>query len=290
MAGEERDIILLLGSGGMTGIFTAGALEVIDRKYRDRIHSIYATSSGADVGVYLAAGQADVPRRFFIDHLATKQFIRGNWLSYIWKVFVAGARSRVPDFIDVDYVVSVARDSDCALDLAALKHSPIGLFVKVIRIRDGQALYLDAKNDLFQALKATFQCGPFTSAAVEIDGESYIDGDTIISTLDEDIARQFPNKTIVYIEPADPAFGKKLLLYPFYLLAGFATMKLYGLSLGACYIRELFTDPSLPVRKRGNVVYLESRMSVSMFSTDLHQLTILHRHGVEEAERLLVDL
>ncbi len=286
----EKDIVLLLGSGGMTGIFTAGALEVVNRKFRDRIHSIYATSSGADVGAYFVSNQPHVPKKFFLEHLASKEFVRGNWLSYVWKIFFAPQSKSIPDFLNIDYVIATARLSDCAMDMKKFNTSDIGFHVKVIRLNDRKAVYLPAKENVFQKLKATSQCGPFTTSSVEIDGEQYIDGDIVISPLDEDLVRRMPEKKFIYIEPVGPETLSKILLCPFYLLAGFAIMRLYSPSLGARYISQLFQDRSIPIRRHSNVIYIRNQMTASIFSTDSKKLNAIYRHGLERTEHVLANM
>lgn len=49
----KKDIILIIGGGGMKGIFSSGVLDVFEKAdLYPRIHSVYGTSSGADVGAF----------------------------------------------------------------------------------------------------------------------------------------------------------------------------------------------------------------------------------------------
>ena len=268
----------------MTGIFIAGALEVINRKYRDRIHSIYATSSGADVGAYCVSGQASLPRKFFLEHLAQTTFVRGNWLSYVYKVFFAPKSQRIPDFLDIDYVIETARSSDCALNTHAFQDSDIELFVKVIDVDTAQHAYLPTRNELFEKLEATSQCGPFTTRAITIDGRRYIDGDTMISDVDAELLHSMPDKKFIYIEPMGPETLYKALLYPFYALAALAIVRLYSFRIGMTYLRQLFEDRSKRVRVYSNVTYLRNPISASAFCTDKKTLEAIYQHGLREAE------
>jgi|SRR3989344_3010007 len=284
---EERDIVLVLGSGGMMGVFTAGVMEVIDKRLRNRVHSVYATSSGADVGVYFVSNQAQIPRRFFIEYLASDTFLRKNWVAYMFKIFFTPQSDRIPDFIDLDLVVRTARESDCSLDTQALTASDISFFVKVIDVSQGRTHYLPAKENVFEKLRATSQCGPFTSTAVELDGKQYIDGDTIFSNIDAELAHRFSDKKIIYIEPAGGFYTQKILLYPFYILAGLAIARLYGWRLGARYIHELFYDSSKYLCKFGNIVCIRNDRYVSSFCTNKKELNDAFDYGVKLAEKTL---
>ena len=42
----KKDIVLILGDGGMMGVFVAGVLRAIDERLRTRVLAVYGTSSG----------------------------------------------------------------------------------------------------------------------------------------------------------------------------------------------------------------------------------------------------
>jgi predicted patatin/cPLA2 family phospholipase len=124
------------------------------------------------VAAFFVAGQPDVPYVFFTKYLTNPAFIRKNIFSYLRKIFlhVDPRSTLIPDFIDTRYVVDVACASpDCQLDIPAFRTSDIDLFVRVVDIESGLCEYLSTETELFEKLRATSTCGPFSTEAIEID-------------------------------------------------------------------------------------------------------------------------
>lgn len=248
---KEKDIILILGGGGMMGVFTAGVLKVINEKYRNRIHSIYGTSTGAAISAYFVSNQMEIPLLFFTKYLTKKEFIRKNIISYVCKIlfFRNTTLFNIKDFININYVVDVAKNSECKIDIDNFKKSKIPLYVKVINVHTLKTEYLSTEKDLFDKLKASSQSGPFSSSGVTINNSYYIDGGTIPSRIDIELIRAHKNKKIIYIEPSYSTKISKIILYPFHVLAGYSIMKLYSKDLGKKYINELFVDHREEIKK-----------------------------------------
>ena len=274
----EKDIVLILQSGGMMGIFTAGVLEEIHAKYKDRIHSIYGSSSGADVGVYFLSNQSHIPYTFFTKYLASKKFIRGNIFLYALKVFFF-KKSSIPDFVDMNYVRETAENSECALDVRTLSESDIQFYIKAIDIRTASATYFSAQPCLFEKLIASSQTGPFSSKAIQIDGAEYIDGGTLPPTIELDVVRSHPDKTIIFVESNPPSVASKILLYPFHLIAAAALSTLYGKKIGRCYIQKLFTNSTKKLCSFDNVVHIQNKKSSAGFTLNKRKLDIAYTHG-----------
>ncbi|NQZ85555.1 MAG: hypothetical protein HRU03_07585, partial [Nanoarchaeales archaeon] len=205
----------------MMGTFTAGALKIINQKYRNRIHSIYGTSTGASVGTYFKSNQLDIPYIFFTKYLTKKDFIRNNLFQYIFKIFFL-KNSKIKDFVNLDYVVDVAKNTECSINLKNFKESKIKFYTKVINIDATQTEYLDTYTNLFDKLKATSQGGPFTSKPVQINNNQYIDGGTIPSTIDLELIKNNQDKIIIYINPTQTSKLSKVILYPLHWIAALA--------------------------------------------------------------------
>ncbi len=292
MSKSKKDIVLLLGDGGMMGVFVAGFLSVLDKSTRDRVESVYGTSSGADVGVYFVSDQTTVPLRFFTEHLTSPDFIRKNFLRYLLKLFIFrnSRRVQIPDYLNVAYVVAVAKNSDCKLDMRAFERSDIGFYVKVIDVTTGEPVYLVAKTNVFEKLMATSQCGPLSSQAIEIEGRRYIDGGTFASGLDMDLVRSRPDTVFIAVQSQRDVRLSKVLLYPLYLLAGHAISILYGQHLGKKYVQRLFMDATAELRSQKNVIFVENDLCYSSFCTDKKKLMEVYEHGIHKAQIAISSL
>ncbi len=145
---SEKDIILILGEGGMMGVFVAGALHALNATLRERVRAVYGVSSGADVGAYFVSDQNDLTLRFFTEHLTKPDFIRKNFLQYLTKIFFFrnSTHRAIPDYVNVEYVAESARSSDSKLDVEALQCSPIEFYVKVIEVPSGGGAVSSREN------------------------------------------------------------------------------------------------------------------------------------------------
>ena len=288
----KRDIVLILSDGGMMGIFVAGVVKALNEKLRPRIHCVYGTSSGADVGAYLVSNQTDVPLRFFTEHLTKPDFIRKNFLRYLLKIFFFRNSSlvRIKDYINVEYVAEVAQYSDCKFDMQAFEKSDIGFYVKVIDTVFDAPAYLSAKAGVFRKLMATSQCGPLSTKAVEIEGRKYIDGGTLPNDLDIRLVKAYPDKLFIVVQSQEEERIKKVLLYPLYLLVGHALNVLFAEHLGKKYVRTLFVDYGPELRAQKNVIYIKNDLCYSSFCTDKEKLRLVYERGVVMGEAVVASL
>lgn len=284
-SGRKKDIVLILDGGGMMGIFTAGVLSAINKKLRRRISAVYSTSSGADVGVYFVSDQTHIPLRFFTEYLTKPNFIRKNFFRYVLKIFFFRNTPylKIKDYINVEYVVEVAKNSDCKLDGGAFEKSNVRFYVKVVDVISGTSVYLPAKTNVFEKLKATSQCGPFSTKAIEVEGKKYIDGGTFPTELDVEVVKKNENALFIFVQARKDKWLSKILLYPLYLLAGHAITVLYGRHLGRKYIQRLFTDPTAKLASCENVIFIKNDMPYSSFCTNKKKLERVYSHGIEKA-------
>lgn len=274
------------------GIFVAGVLKAIDEKLREHVVSVYGTSSGADVGVYFVANQTDIPKRFFIEHLTKPDFIRKNFLRYLLKLFIFrnNPRVNVKDYINVEYVAEVAKNSNCRLNLDAFEKSEVEFYVKVIDIASGVPAYIPAKTNVFVKLIATSQCGPLSTRAIEVDGRKYIDGGVLPNRLDIELAKAHPEKLFVVVQSQTDEYVQKTLLYPLYLLVGHALNVLFAKHLGKRYVQTLFTNYDAELRVQKNVLLIKNDLTYSSFCTDKKILERVYKHGIQKTNTILAEL
>ncbi len=137
---------------------------------------------------------------------------------------------------------------------------------------------------------ATSQCGPFSTQAIEVEGTAYIDGGTMPSYLDIDLVRKNKDTLFLYVRSQGNNRLLKLLLYPLFLLAGYAIRLLYGRHIGNGYVRGLFTDRGAELAACENVLLIQNDLRYSSFCTDVEKLEQVYRHGAEKAQKAIAEL
>jgi len=192
-----RRVDLALQGGGSHGAFTWG---VLDRLLEDdslEISAVSGTSAGALNAAVLVSGFAEGGRE------GARKALAAFWADVsregqIFSPFSRGAAAAAANGFNLDqlpgyqWVNSYFRSfspyefnplnrnplRDVAkrhVDEAALRRSPIPLFVTATRVETGQAKVFTGKELSIEALLAS-ACLPAIFQAVQIDGESYWDG------------------------------------------------------------------------------------------------------------------
>jgi predicted patatin/cPLA2 family phospholipase len=154
--------VLVLGGGGMGGIFSIGVLHAFaGAGLMEAFEAVFGISAGAANGAYFLSGQTGIAREVYRDHLTNDAFIK------------LSRRSRI---VDIDYLIGVLR-SVRPLDVVALRAARPLFFVSVTTL-EGKPELIDVKiaADPFAALKASMAMPILYNGTVEVCGKTFVDG------------------------------------------------------------------------------------------------------------------
>lgn len=284
-AGDARHTalrpVLVLGGGGMEGIFSIGALHALAGAGLTKgFEAIVGISAGAANGAYFLAGQTGIAREVYRDHLTNDEFIR------------LSRRSRI---VDIDYLIGVLR-SVRPLDVAALRIARSSFFVGVTTL-EGESELIDVKQapDPFVALKASMAMPILYNGTTEFEGRLFVDGGAADPLPLAHIVEQFQPTDILVISNESPSFFGRL------------RTTLIERALAPRYLREFSPEFRDAFRKR-NLRFYRSIKEVAdgrapqgvcagliacpsllkrFVTKDRSRIDRLFYHGVQETERLL---
>jgi len=192
-----RPVCLALQGGGAHGAFQWGVIDRLLEDGRLGFRAITASSAGAMNGAALvsglAAGGRDGARQaletlwrevnqsggrnvFGDSGVWTAAFSQG-WLkdNPFWRSFETLALSMSPYEFNPFNLNPLRRVLDAAIDLEAVRASPVKLFVAATRVHAGKARIFDSAEITPDVLLAS-ACLPHLFHAVDIEGEPYWDG------------------------------------------------------------------------------------------------------------------
>jgi predicted patatin/cPLA2 family phospholipase len=153
--------------GGMSACYHAGVIAALKEKFGfKKLSRVIATSGAAATYSYLISGQDHILRPTWIELVRSRRFIK------LWK-FPPGKR-----VIDLDYLIDGVIKDRNALDLRALKGSPVKFEIGVTDVKTGEPLFFskDSPVDFFEVLRASCCVPYFARNDVTLNGRSYCDG------------------------------------------------------------------------------------------------------------------
>lgn len=273
----------------MSGIFASGVLKVLqDKNIYPRIAAVYGASSGADVGAYFLAGQSEISAHFFKKYLTRPSFIRKEYLRYLGQLIRRRIRSdyAVNYLVDNDFTVHVATQTECTMDLETLWSRDIPFYAKVFCLEIHDHKYIPMKQqDFFERLKATSTASPLCTH-VEIEGERYIDGESINTEIDLSIAEQRKDKKIIVIENRPTTSHLTMLLgIPKMMIVALMFTLLFDVRTAWTYLKRLWTtNPIEKLKQQNHVTVIQSDIFCDGFSRDTDLLQKVYEHGMEKGE------
>lgn len=199
----NRDVVLYLGGGAMSGVFGAGVMTALqEQNVYDRIEAIYAASAGACNGAYFLTHQAYIGSSIYYEDLLN-HFIQGRHIPYgllqrWWNYRIRPiAHDRIKNAVDIKYMIDVMR-SKKVLDLERLKKQEIPLYIKLLEVKTGNIEYFDIrKYNPLDILHAATSVAPYYYSSHTINGKIYIDA-VIKEPIGSDyLFRKHPNSKIV---------------------------------------------------------------------------------------------
>lgn len=289
----EKDIVLIVGGGGMAGIFSAGVLKVFeDESVYGRIHSVYAASVGACTGARFLVKQSELGGKTFYTKFNNEKFIKGNLTRYFFQVLRYGKNhDKVEEVLDFDYFNEIILESNDKIDIERLLESEIPLYVKVFNNDRKTHQYLPVKPPLaYERIIASASMTPLTLRSVVLGGEVFFDGETVASNLDEEIINKHSDKIIIKINNYDSELisCNVFKIFPVYALL----RRLYGAKTAGIYLKNSFNQPTWErcSKKYENVVVATNDIFISPFCKDEEKLREVFRAGIKKGREILKDI
>ena len=289
----KKDIILVFFGGAMSGVFGAGVITSLKKLgLQKRVHSIYATSSGAHNAAYFITGDvqyADVYSEDLVNH----SFIQRNVFLFFSKLVLSLVKQNIKleKLVDIDYLIQVEKEQK-PLKEEKILQSDIDFFIRVFNVEDRKIEYLNGKKDTLQKLKATSAVVPFYPDLVEISGRKYLDGDTFSIGIDPElekiIAKNKDKKIFLIFNNSD---GKRGLSVK-YVAWTFLWTGLLFLYFKRTFVFRKFKVFS-EVKKMKyysqypNIRIIEPDFSVSSFCTNKEKLQRLYKNGLEKTKEIM---
>lgn len=193
---NSRDLIFIFFGGGMKGVFGAGVATTLEKlNLYNRIHSIYAVSSGAhDAAFLLAKGTQIGSTIYYEDLIINNKFIKNDKSKFLYKLFKnsINKKNKVNKLMNIDYLIDVEKNKKI-LEIEKISESKIPFFIRLFNCKNKKVEWVDGKTDIFKKLKAAVAVVPFYPNAVRINGVVYFDGDILSEIIDHDLEKVINN-------------------------------------------------------------------------------------------------
>lgn len=184
---SAKDLIFIFFGGGMKGVFGAGVATTLEKlNLYDRIHSVYAVSSGAhDAAFLLAKGTQIGSTIYYEDLMINNKFIKNDKSKFFYKLFKnsINKKMRVNKLMDIDYLIDVEKNKKI-LEIEKISESKIPFFIRLFNCKTKKEEWVDGKTDIFLKLQAAVAIVPFYPNTIKINGAKYFDGDALSKIID----------------------------------------------------------------------------------------------------------
>ncbi|MBU1046697.1 patatin-like phospholipase family protein [Patescibacteria group bacterium] len=290
---KKKDIILIIGGGGMAGVFSSGVLKSLEKdKICSRIYSVYAVSVGACTGARFIAKESQLAGQTFWTRFNNNKFIRDNFVQYFFQILKRrkNPKQKVDDAVDFDYFTQIVLHSEDKIDFEKLIKSPIPFYVKVFNINKKIHQYLLIENPhAYEKIIASASLTPLTSNPIAINSNKLFDGDTIPSDdLEEEIIQKNKDKIIIKINNHSYSFWDYFnISSPFIIYTLIRNM--YDPSISNIYFKSFFKKIWLRKRfdKYKNVFSVTNNTPLSTFCKDEKILKKVYTEGLKSGEDLI---
>ena len=281
---KKKDIIIMVGGGGMTGVFSSGVLSALESgEIYKRVYAIYGSSVGACTAARYVVKESQLGGETFYTRFNTSAFIKGGFVRYFLRTLL-GKEGRVLDF---SYFKKIILESSDRIDMTKLLTADMSFFVKVFNQARHKTEYISVENPhAYEKIMASASLAPLTTEKIILDSTEFFDGDSISSDIDESIVRAHPDKTIIRIRNRKDSLIGSLWTVPIvYML--FA--RLYGFKTANIYLRSYFKKYvwEKKIAAYSNVITVTSDIQASLFSKDEGVLRSLFEEGKEKGRATL---
>ncbi|MDC0506099.1 patatin-like phospholipase family protein [Candidatus Gracilibacteria bacterium] len=289
----KKDIILIIGSGGLSGVFSAGVLKALEHtKIYERIDSVYAVSVGACMGARFLVGESELAGRTFYTRFNTNSFIRGHFVKYFFQVLSKKyiSKNKVDNVIDFDYFNHVVLNSEDKIDIAGVLSSKIPFYVKVFNQTKGLHQYIKAEEPYgYEKIISSASMTPLIYDPIKVNDEILFDGDTIASRLEEDVIKNNPDKICIKISNIKFSGKYWLQQIPTLCYVYILLNSMYGWKTGYLYAKNFFKKPywEYQIDKYDNLIHIENNINIGTFCTDTQILQASYKQGLNKGKQLL---
>ena len=280
----KRDIVMYLGPGAMSGIFSVGVMQAVaESSMADRICAMYGVSAGSVTGMYFLSGQLEQAGRLYTEDMSGEKYIRWRQLSAYFLQILSNRvlRTHVPTTpLFQSSVVETAVTGTRQVDMTAYNQSAIDMKYISYRLDTGTHEYLEIQSaaDIVPVIKATTSGQPGHPESITIAGHEYIDGATIADQQYlERIKAEHPDKKIVLVLSSTVLQGSRVRRFLMACGVAVLTWILFGFAHAKRVIAQEFT--LVPVQTDDTVTVIQNEMNGHRFATDPTVLQEILEHG-----------
>jgi len=284
----ERDTILIIEGGAMSGVFAAGVLTSFYKKdLYPRIHSIYSVSAGAHVGAYFLSKQLAMGSQIYTNTLVSKRtkFLNMDAFEMLKKVANLVLYKKSLQLIDLEVLKNIERIKH-KLNLDEIKKSKINFYVKVYDTKNYKPRIMDAKKNILEIIEISSFLAPFIY--LDTKYKNLYDGEQIPNDYFLKVVKENPDKKIIWIINEKRTILHQLKNSPFTLLNLFTKSLYFGLKFFLYHSYHLFEVPSIEeIRKFPNVtvIYPEGNVRrLTKFTTNKKHLVDLYQEGLKKGK------
>ncbi|AEA01223.1 patatin family protein [Aerococcus sp. LUND-10-B14] len=271
---------LVLEGGGMRALFSAGVLDIFLAE-DIQVDQIVGVSAGALYGVNYPSQQSGRALRYNKKYIKDKRYISlSNWLKTGNIVSTDFAYQQVPFELD-------------PFDEASYEESPTDFYAVVTNVETGQAEYplIENAEEQIDVLRASGSM-PFVSKIVPIKGRKYLDGG-IADSIPYQFMQSLGVDRLVIVLTQPYGYRKEDK-------KNFLAKAVYGKNYPqlvetieqrtAMYNQEVSDVEALAKKNQAFILQPSHPLEVKRLERDPQRLQDTYDHGIEVAEKLLVDL
>lgn len=285
----ERDTVIIAEGGCMQGVFGAGVMTAFqEANLNKRVHSVYGSSAGAHNLAYFLSEQGRLGSSVYYEEM-TKDFIKLSNIPVFLKDVLTHKfkKNNIRNIIDMDYIVEIESKIK-KIDVQKIMDSNVNFYVRAFDIENLKFEYIDAKEDILAALKASSNSSPYYSNFVEIGKRKYIDGSVINTREFLRIVESNKDKKVIVVLNEQSSIFRTALAFPFYLIESLIFGALHGNKVMLKNLSSLFSYPTVKeISKYSNVHIVASDKRCSKSCTDREKLLDLYNHGIEKGKEFL---
>ena len=190
MKNNKKDIALVLSSGGLAGVISAGFVATICRELgMEHFSTVYCYSVGVYAGTFGVANQPGVIEKVW------RNKVNGEKLVNLYKMFTLGGRK----ILNLSYLKKLFSEGKFKLDVAKALSSKTKLKYVLIENNTGETKFISPKKEnIFDLMNAACAV-PVAYGPYKVGGKAYLDV-TFVSGIHEGLDKIVKkHKKIVFV-------------------------------------------------------------------------------------------